>query len=173
MIDLQQQGTGERSKEASQLSNPQADAQACQGLRMPAAGEAESPDIWGHRRLRSPGIGTRQSEGLGKKCEWPGILTGQITAQEQRGEGGTKFGLLCPVWKGTCSRTVIGLGLLIPSFEAVGKTEGGGQGRGWWLGSPLGSSQRALRIPERSEGGSSHSPWVLPHRPFSPLPPID
>lgn len=109
---------------------------------MPAAGEEESPHVWGHKRLRSPGIGTRQSGGLGKKGEWPGILMGQITAQEQRGEGGTQSGLLRPVWMGTGSRTVIVLCLLIPSFEEVGKTEGGGQGKGWWLGFPLGSSKR-------------------------------
>lgn len=82
-MNLQQQVMEERSREASQLSNPQ----ACQGLGMPGAREAESPDIWEHKRLRSPGIGIRQSGALGKKGERPGILMGQITAQEQRGEG--------------------------------------------------------------------------------------
>lgn len=45
----------------------------------------------GTQNLRSPGIGTRQSGGLGKENEWPGILTSQITAQEQR-EGGAESG---------------------------------------------------------------------------------
>lgn len=117
----------------------------------------------GTQNLRSPGIVTRQSGGLGKENEWPGILTSQITAQEQRGEGGAESGLLCPVSMGTYSRIVMVLclliGLMSPQLWRRGMTEGGGQGRGWWLGSPLGSRKRK---PWRSRRGQTEGPLTTP-----------
>lgn len=96
-------------------------------------------------------------------------MNNQITAQEQRGKGGAKSGLLCPFWMGTLHGPVPAhWAYVTPALEKwEDRQRGSGEGR--VAGIPLGSSRRALGIPEGSEGGSSNSPGALPPCPFSSL----